>query len=450
MRLTLIFFIFSQLIIAQNISGLILDSETNEPIENVTVYFEKYNTGSVSDANGVFNIKVNSRPTENDYLEFSLMGYHSKAIALTMLLPTNNKIYLSKKLENLNEVVINSSKKLKSRIHFKRLKPLKTGVFAFDSQVVGNNIYVISGNSSQIEDSGKRALLAVSNLPRGSFADLIKEMNQNFSFENYTDKLQIYNIEDNSWSVSETKFRNRAYHNLNCYGNELYSLGGKRLSINRKKEYLDDKIEVFDMGSRQITIDHTNPHQAINFASFTYNDNIIVMGGSFSKNKKGKKMFTDASHIYNISSGHWYELPKMTIKKETQGVIIDDVIYLIGGSNGKKLNTIESFAIKTGVWNTEGSLFNAMEYPALAVHKHMIYIFNNRRLLNYNTKTKVLESYKIDLDLNRPKMHYHQNKLYIIGGYLLNEYSKKASSSLYVIDLVEFDKTKLFNSKDVN
>ena len=249
MRFTILFLFFTQFISAQHINGTILDSETNEPIENVTIYFERRNIGTVSDVNGRFNLKMNSKFRKTDYLEFSCIGYHSKTVTTLTLKRGNTIIYLSKKLEDLDEVLVNSSVTLNSRIHFKTLKSLKTGVFAFDSQVIGNYIYVISGNSSYIEDSGKRALIAVSNLPQASFGDLIREMRQNFSFENYTDKLQIYDIQNNSWSIAETKFRNRAYHNLNCYGNELYSLGGKRLSVNRKKEYLDDKIEVFDMSS---------------------------------------------------------------------------------------------------------------------------------------------------------------------------------------------------------
>ena len=174
------------------------------------------------------------------------------------------------------------------------------------------------------------------------------------------------------------------------------------------------------------------------------------MGGSTSKNKKGEKVYTDASHIYNITSGHWYGLPKMETAKETQGVISDDIIYLIGGYNEKALNVIESYSIKTGTWKTEGTLFNEMERPALAIHEQIIYIFNDGRLLTYDTSTNLLEAYKINLDLKQPKMHYHQNKLYIIGGYLLNDYSKRASSSLYVIDLDEFDKAKPIDSKNLS
>ena len=72
----------------------------------------------------------------------------------------------------------------------------------------------------------------------------------------------VYDIKTNLWKTSKIKFRKRAYHNLNIYNNTIYVLGGKRVSVNGKFEYLDDKIEVFDTKKATVTIDNTNPHQA--------------------------------------------------------------------------------------------------------------------------------------------------------------------------------------------
>lgn len=447
MRYSLIFVFFTQLLIGQNINGVVLDSKTKAPIENVTIFFQKKNIGTVSNDNGEFNLKLNSRISRTDSLTLSCIGYHSKTMAIKAFKKTKTTVYLSKKLENLNEVVVNSSEILKKQLKYKRLSPLKSRVFAFGSQVVGNMIYVIGGNSSYLEDTPTKAFLEVSQIPNASFNDLLREMQRGFYYEGYSDKLQIYDILNDSWSVAENTFRKRAYHNLNCYGNSLYNIGGKRLSVARKYEYLDDKIEVFDMASKSIIIDHTNPHQAINFASFTYNDNIIVMGGSTKLKKNGEKVYTDASHIYNITSGKWFELTKMTSAKETQGVIIDNTIYLIGGHNGNKLKTIESYNIKTGNWTKEGDLFYGIESPGLTVHEEVIYIFDDNRIFKFNTLSKTLEEYKIDLNLKSPKLHYYQDKLFIVGGFTENAHTKAASSEVYVIDLDVFEKTKVIHSE---
>ena len=450
MRAFIVFLFFTQLVIAQNINGIILDSKNNKPIENVTVYFKKGKTGTVSDVKGVFNIHITSKITETDSLLFSRIGYHTQSIPLKTFKKRKTTVYLSKKLESLDQVVVNSSKELKRTIDFKTLASLKTGMYAFGSQIIGNYIYVISGNSSHLEDSGKRALVVINDLPSPSFGDLLKELQNGFYYHGYSDKLQIYDIENNTWVLDETSFRKRAFHNLNSYNNTLYSLGGKRLSPSRKFEYLDDKIEVFDMASKEIIIDHTNPHQAINFASFTYEDNIIVMGGSTALKSDGEKVYTDASHIYNITSGLWYELVKMTSPKETQGVIIDNQIYLIGGHSKSKLKTIESYNITTGTWTNEGDLFDVMAQPGITSHEHIIYIFNDEKLLTYDTIAKTLEEYDINLKLKNSKLHYYKNKLYIIGGYLESSHTIAATANVYVIKLDEFDKTMISKSKKIN
>lgn len=445
MRVLLIsFLLISPLLLAQNISGIILDSANNQPLENVTIYIQKDNSGAVSDSNGKFKISLKSSIRKTDSVQFSLIGYHSKKMNILEFSTGKNIILLSKKLENLNEVIVNSDQILNDDIPFKQLTSLKTGVFDFGSQVVGNYIYVIGGNSSYLEDPGKKALFEVSRMPGVSF---IQELGRSFSRISYSDELQIYDIKNNIWSLSDKTFRKRINHNLNTYGNDLFVLGGKCFSNVGRYEYLDDKIEVLKMSTDEIVIDHSNPHQAANFASVTYNDNIIVLGGSTKMKKNGKKVYSDKSHIYNITSGKWFQLPKLKTAKETQAVIVGDKIYLFGGNSGSILNTIESYDFKTAKWKEEGQLFNAMESPALTSYEHIIYIFNEDRLYTYDTITKVLEEYDITLKLKGAKMHYHKNKLYVLGGYILNEYSKAASPKIYVIDVNEFSKTAPLNSK---
>ena len=51
----------------------------------------------------------------------------------------------------------------------------------------------------------------------------------------------------NSWKRKELKFKKRAYHNINYFNNKIYVLGGKGLSANKKKEYLNNTIEIYDI-----------------------------------------------------------------------------------------------------------------------------------------------------------------------------------------------------------
>jgi len=105
---------------------------------------------------------------------------------------------------------------------------------------------------------------------RKALSDFDYDIDQDNAFQNFNNKLLIYDIKANQWNIENIGLRKRAYHNVNYDKNnqEIYILGGKNLSRNRNFEYLDNKIEILDPITKKIKIDKTNPHQAINFESF--------------------------------------------------------------------------------------------------------------------------------------------------------------------------------------
>jgi N-acetylneuraminic acid mutarotase len=252
----------------------------------------------------------------------------------------------------------------------------------------------------------------------------------------------IYDINKNQWETSQLKFRKRAYHNLNEYNDKIYILGGKKISVNGVYEYLDNTIEVFDINKQTISIDNTNPHQAADFASFTYGTTLIILGGSIKKNDDGIKEYTNKVHLYDLVSGFWYELESMPVAKETSGVLIQNKIFLFGGFNGKPLSTVESFDLITEKWNTEGNLFTTLSNPAISSKKDVVYLFENEKIYTYNIYTKELREYLINLPMKASKMFFLDDKLYILGGYIENYYSKYPSPNVFSIEIDEFKNTK--------
>nr|WP_248724945.1 hypothetical protein [Seonamhaeicola sp. ML3] len=119
----------------------------------------------------------------------------------------------------------------------------------------------------------------------------------------------------------------------------------------------------------------------------------------------------------------------------------------MGGYNKTALNTIESYNIKTGNWNTDGKLFYGIASPALTFNNSIIYIYDKGSLLTYNTNTKTLNEYKISIQFDGCAMHYYNDKIYLIGGYVENEYSRSSANKIISIDLDEFENTKIYRSK---
>lgn len=424
----------------QNIKGTIIDKRNKLPIQDANVSINQIDKSATTTEKGEFKLKVSREPNENDSLYVTHIGYTSKKISYLDFKKSNYLIFLEEQIEQLNGLTLSvSNKELKSKLNFTKLAPLKYAISSFGSILNNNKIYVIGGDSSFRADAWKKLQYEK---PDFTLEDYMRELRAQSSGQYYKGNLLIYDINKNQWETSKLKFRKRAYHNLNIYRDTIYVLGGKKISANGKFEYLDDKIEVFDINKETITIDNTNPHQAANAASFTYNQSIITMGGSIKMTEKGLKTYTDKVHKYDIKTGYWYELTNMPAAKEASGVLIKDKIYLVGGNNGKSLSTIESFDLTTETWKNEGELFNGLDFPAVTNKDDTIYFFENEKIYTYEISTKTLKEYLIALPLKASKIFFYDDKLYILGGYLENNYSQYPSSNLYSIDINEFENTK--------
>ncbi|MBS7252371.1 kelch repeat-containing protein [Flavobacterium branchiicola] len=445
-KLLVILILFPFLSIAQNIKGVVISKKNNLPVEDTNISLLPANTGTLTDKNGAFSITLPSNFKDIDSLQFSHVGFITTKIALKDLKNSNFKVLLPENIENLKGLVIaaNHKLRLKSKLNSTKLASLNYNIASFGSLLIDNKIYVTGGDASLVVDPWEKVKRE---RPDFTLRDYLREIRTNPNYFSYKEKLLAYDIQNNSWEDLNVKFKKRAFHNLNYYDGKIYILGGKKISDNGIFEYLQNEIEVFDIKNQTITIDKTNPHQASNAATFTYNDNIIIIGGSVKMNDKNIKTFTNKVHQYNITSGYWYELASMPIAKETSGVLINDKIYLIGGSNENPLSQIESFDLKTEKWQTEGELFTGLEKPAVTFHENIIYFFENNLMYLYDIKSKQLKEYLVDIQLKNSSMYYYNNKLYILGGSTQNDFSSTPSKNVYSIDIEEFDKTQLNHIK---
>ena len=435
----------------QNLEGRVLDADTKQPLSNVNVFIENTEVGTSTNNNGEFKLSYSSINTPNRLI-FSIIGYKTYKIKFKDLIeeaPTT--ILMQEQTSELSEVIVSEKKKLLEKLRYNKLSPMKKGLYAFDCAMVNDTIYIIGGSESFVEDTMRKAIDdANTNCPDCGFLGVLDELEPNASYQGYNNNLLVYNINLDQWHTKEIDFVDREDHQINLYDNRLYVIGGKKISNNGKKEYLHNKIEILNLDSLHIVVDDTNPHQAINFASFTYKDNILVMGGAIKKSKSGKKIFTDKCHFFNITTGYWYDLDTMPTAKQTDGAIINEKVYLIGGSDGKPLSEIESLDLSDGKWQKEGNLPYAMQNPSIASHKEIIYIYNFGKLHVYDTSANTIYDYDIDLSIKEPGLVFNKNKLYFIGGYTEEQYAKTPSPSLFSLDLSELKKTKVTGSKQLD
>lgn len=387
---TLLFFLLLSLMVNAQDKIQVLDETLKTPMEGVTVSSDKVAT--VTDSKGFFLRKKIASQSQKDSLTFSFVGYVTKKIAIADL--KNGIVYMTAKAEPLGQVMVTGDRPtLQNELRVTELAPIKNAVFGFGAVLVDNKIYVLGGDRS-VKDA---------------YYDY-------YEWENNTGKLQVYDIETDTWSMSDHNFLKRAYHNIHYNNGRIYVLGGKRLAKNPKLEYLCGELEVYDIQLDTIVVSKINPHAAVNFASSVYNNNIIVMGGSTRKNLNNKK-FTNKAHSLDLKTGYWYELADMPYAKETKSIEVDGIMYLIGGLSKKILSDIYSYNISTGAYNLERTLEIELERPALAYNAHIIYMLENDKLYTYNIQTKDMAAYRLDkITLKYSEIVYKDGFLYVISG----------------------------------
>lgn len=421
-----------QFLKSQNIRGQVFNSNKN-PLIGASIIVNRIGIGTTTNEKGEYNLNYNIKISESDSITFSFIGYISQKLTISELKKKNFIVGLTESVQPIKEVSITIEKKhLKLQIAYKKLESLKYGLYSFGAILIDDKIWVVGGDKSYQSGRGLRPMFSTK---------------PSFSYESYSDKLCIYDIQTNKWIESNQKFSKRAYHNIQYYNGKVYIIGGKKLSTNRIKEYLADEVEVYSIKDSNILTDNTNPHQAVNFASFVYNDNLIVMGGSTKLTRFEEKICTNKAHLLNLNTGLWYELTDMPTAKEAKGVLINSTIFLIGGFNKKPLDNIETYNITTGEWKVLGQLFFEVERPAVAFNGNTIYILEDGRIQTYDINSKQLKLYSIDLPLKSSELFYINDKLYLLGGFVEDTSYKEPTSNLYSIDINEFNTTATFGSK---
>ena len=209
---------------------------------------------------------------------------------------------------------------------------------------------------------------------------------------------------------------------------------------------LSSQIEFVSLKDLSIKLDESNPHQASNFGATIYENKVLVFGGSLKKHENGRMKYSNKIHFFDLDSGFWYLLTKMSKGKEVTGIVFEDKLYLFGGYNKRNLTGVESFDLKTGQWKKEGTLFRGMRKPAITKDKEFIYLQEDGKILTFKPKTRALKEYKIDLNLKGSEMHFSNEKLYIIGGFQVEDYRKAPSNGFYSIEVSEFFRTKPINN----
>ncbi len=433
-RILVILLFANALTLSAQIGGRVIDGKTNVPLSGVHIYLQKDSTTlEVTDRNGRFDTLQLSKLPPGDTLVFSYIGYQHIKHSRKDLSTREYQIRLFEDTQRLGEVTVTANKR-SYFLNCVSLASMPKDLFSFGSFLHDGKIYVVAGDESSVLYNDNLTLFAAG----GIIANLYHSPN-----------LLEYDIAGDKWTIHENIFTPRACHAAHLYKNKIYVIGGKNNSTNRKREYTDATMEVYDIEKDTLYVDPVNPHQAVNFTSFIYNDCLYMIGGSVKK-----KVYSSKIHALDLRTGIWYEMgdiPK-EFQREMIGIRVGHLVYFFGGRrNNILMRQIDTYNLLTGEWKHIGELSEEMGYPGLACNGNEIYINGGAELHIYNVSTNSVTAYPMpemsaqDATndsigvLEDAGLFFWEGKLYIVGGRIFNRtlsgLTYSPSGGVYSIDV---------------
>jgi N-acetylneuraminic acid mutarotase len=286
-----------------------------------------------------------------------------------------------------------STSLITEKAELKPLADMSYKCYGFGSTTDGKNIYVVGGsNNTTAYVSGS---------------------------------MDKYNIAENKWSILSDSLTPRRYCNAEYIGseNKIYIFNGEYISSNVRG--FVRSLEIYDLNTNQISAGPDNPYPVISAGSAAWHNKIYFFGG---ENSYG---FSNSFYEYDPVKSLWKRLPDMPKAKQTSGVIIEGILYVLGGYDGRYMQTgIDAYNIKDSTWTHLGDLPIKTSAHCTASDGRRIWLVGSYNDLNslayYDTKTKEFKRFDSNMIGRRHAgTQIIDGTLYVFGG---NQYSSGSSA----------------------
>ena len=186
---------------------------------------------------------------------------------------------------------------------------------------------------------------------------------------------------------------------------------------------LIDDIRMLYKGDLKIDSLGQLPFPAKNLGLAVQDKRVFMFGGSTVVNKvKGRwnYEFSNKLMVYNLENGHLHVYPDMPEAKNTQGGIMGKYLYLLGGYNGKSLNSVWRFNILDETWESLKPLKRPFSAYALVQYEQYFVMIGGfgqeNKLMVYDTQTQKSYLFKTNLSARFQGASILNDELHVYGG----------------------------------
>ncbi len=246
--------------------------------------------------------------------------------------------------------------------------------------------------------------------------------------------IEKYDIAFNFWTEIVTGLIPRRYCSAEYVSsqNKIYIFNGDTYT----NYTYTDTVEIVDVQTGTLSYSATNPYPVEYGGSAVWNDKIYLFGGSNSSGNSNRL------YEFDPSTNNWTRLPDMSEAKQTNGEIVNGVLYVFGGYSGSTSSRIDAYNIQNSSWTYLGDMPVGISAHATAKSGNNIFIVGSyddiKFLAIYNTETNNLTQLSSNMIGRRHAgARVIDNDLYIFGGNQVSGNYSTILKSLQCSDISE-------------
>ena len=218
-----------------------------------------------------------------------------------------------------------------------------------------------------------------------------------------SNKLEIYDIESNTWGVGANCLSNSESFTANGFGDKIYVIGGSTSKF---------RFDVYDILTNSWSSKTDLLEARYAHTSEIVGDKIYVMGGVHDSSRDYRL------DIYDITNDTWSTGANIPVKKRVHGsAVVGTNIYIMGGANGTMME-LQIYDTLTDTWSSGASMPKAAMYLSAKAVGNKIYVFGDANKLHIYDVISNIWYFGLDLSFNSFKSTtaLAGNSIYILGG----------------------------------
>jgi N-acetylneuraminic acid mutarotase len=220
----------------------------------------------------------------------------------------------------------------------------------------------------------------------------------------------------------ENKLIGRVYATAVFDGNRsIYLFGG--MSKEKRSITVQHQVEKIDTKTFEVSVVSEMPWPRKLAAANMLSHYVVISGGSKYDRKGSKKMLaTSTVSIFDTKKNRWLEGADMPTQKETKTVLVNNLIYAIGGYNMQmSLPVLERFNLSTNQWESLPAMPREMSALAATAVGNHIFTFGDYEELDVSYHLDLEKGTWQQLDVGFKKARFSaatsmNNTVYVIGG----------------------------------